>query len=121
MDVEQILSLVYDSFRYTKFHCEEAEDSFLYTATLDQDGMKQMLSAVVPQSAEMEISYEAGSIQLVIRDGEFESITITCGGGTKIGAIDATVQLNGKILFMKDCLGKELPDAVKNALINQSK
>ena len=80
-----------------------------------------MLSAVVPQSAEMEISYEAGSIQLVIRDGEFESITIICGGSTKIGAIDAAVHLNGKILFMKDSLGKELPDSVKNALINQSK
>ena len=121
MDVEQILSLVYDSFRYTKFQCEETEGSLLYTATLDQEGMKQMLSAVVPQSAEMEISYEAGSIQLIIRDGEFESITIICGGGTKIGAIDAAVHLNGKILFMKDSLGKELPDAVKNALINQSK
>ena len=114
-----MLSLVYDSFRYTKFQCEETEGGFLFTATLDQDGMKKLMVSVVPQSEEMDISYEAGTIQLRIGGNEIEGITIICGGGTQIGVIDANVNLDVHISFPDENFTKELPDTVTAALMHK--
>ncbi|MGM9589084.1 MAG: hypothetical protein ACI3V0_02790 [Faecousia sp.] len=116
LDAVKALDIAYRSFSSADFQCREAEDSYLYTVTLAQDGMKQIVDALFPQAGEMEISYGKGSIQLVICQEQIQSIQVTCGGSVKVISAQAEVQFCADIRFQDESAAPVLPDAVKDAL-----
>ena len=117
IDMAAVLDIVYQNFSNAKFQCEEAEEGYLYTVTLNQTGMKKLMEAVIPQTTGMDISYRDGSIQLVVVDDTLQSISITCGGSTKVAIVDVAVYLNVQMQLMDGNITEDLPDAVKNLLV----
>lgn len=116
LDAVKVLDVAYRCFSKTNFQCRETEGISVYTVTLDQDGMKQVADAMLPQAGEMDISFDKGSIQMVISQEQIQSVRVTCGGTAKIIAANVDVQFSADIRFRNDSSAPALPDAVKDAL-----
>ena len=111
MDMAAILDLIYQNFSNARFQCENTEEGFLYTVTLNEAGMNALMTAVLPEVAEMDISHRDGTIQLLIRDGTLHSIRIFCGGSAKVAVVDVAVTLSMEMVMMDTVLA-ELPDPI---------
>ena len=111
MDMAAILDLVYQNFSNARFQCENTEEGFLYTVTLNEAGMNALMTAVLPEVAEMDISHRDGTMQLLIRDGTLHSIRIFCGGSAKVAVVDVAVTLSMEMVMMDTVLA-ELPDPI---------
>lgn len=117
MDISKVLDIVYGNFSNATFRCDPNEAGYIYTVTLNQTSMKELTSAIVPAAAELDISYEDGSIQLVIENDEIQSIFITFGGSTQVAIAQVDVHINVLLEMMDGTIGIELPDAVRNTFL----
>lgn len=117
VDATGLLKGIYDNFSNAEFTCRQENGVSIYTVTLNQQGMAQLVETVLPKAGEMNIAYEKGSIRLAVRDGLIQSVGVTCGGSGKLlsGTLDAS--LSAQVLFRNDSPGPDLPEAVKAALL----
>ncbi|MBQ6999466.1 MAG: hypothetical protein IJN67_00290 [Oscillospiraceae bacterium] len=111
IDMAATLDLVYQNFSNARFQCENTEEGALYTVTLNEAGMNALMTAVLPEAAEMDISHRDGTMQLLIRDGALHSIRILCGGSAKVAVVDVSVTLSMEMVMM-DTISAELPEPV---------
>lgn len=111
IDMAATLDLVYQNFSNARFQCENTEEGALYTVTLNEAGMNALMTTVLPEAAEMDISHRDGTMLLLIRDGALHSIRILCGGSAKVAVVDVSVTLSMEMVMM-DTISAELPEPV---------
>ena len=117
LDVSMLTDILYKAFKNAQFECRQEDSGSIYTVTLQQDGMKELGETILPKTQSMDISYDKGSIQLSVQDGQFQSAHIVCGGSTKAPVLSTDVQLELDIVLEDDSVKPILPDAVKSVLI----
>lgn len=81
---ERLLEIVYQVCLNGTFNCSESGENYIYTLILDEEGMKNLVTAIAPEAAEMELILDSGSIQLVVEKEEFCEMKIGCEGSTEI-------------------------------------
>jgi len=112
MDIQKLLSIVYQNFANVDFRSAQTENSTTYTVTLKNTGMRELTAAIVPKATELNISYEDGTMELTVQNGEITSVLIDFGGNAKVAITEVGVHIQVKMDVMNGTISAELPDAV---------
>lgn len=116
LDAVRVLDIAYRSFSKAEFQCRDGENSRIYTVTLDSDSMQALADAILPQTGELEIFCNRGSIQLVLGQKRLQSVRLACGGAAKGVAGELDARFSVDIRFRQDGSPAVLPNAVQTAL-----
>lgn len=116
VEAAKLLDIAYQACLNGDMDCTESEGSYLYTLSLDEEGMEAVAHAIAPETEGMDILFDTGSIQLVLSDGAMRSITISCGGSVQVVLSSAEVALEAELTFAQGAVEAEIPEAVKTAL-----
>lgn len=117
IDIQKLLNIVYRNFANVNFHSVQTENGTAYTVTLNETGMRELTAAIVPKAADPNISYEDGTMELTVQNGEITSVLIDFGGSTKVAIAEVGTHIQVKLDVMNSTITAELPDAVKNAVV----
>lgn len=115
IDVTKLADTLYKVFKSAQFQCQQTEDTSTYTVSLQPAAMKELTQAVLPKVGSRDIAYDKGSIQLVVKDEQLQSIRIISGGSTYTAAL-----LKAEVKLTLDATlegqAPALPDPVRTAL-----
>ncbi|MDO5545057.1 MAG: hypothetical protein Q4F81_04425 [Eubacteriales bacterium] len=117
LDAGKLLDIALDNLENTTFRCRQEEGIREYTFTLNQTGMAQMACALFPAAEKMDTSFERGTIQLIVEDGRLQSAAVTCTGSGTLLTVRKEIRLQLDIRLLSDSPGPELPDAVREVLL----
>lgn len=120
VDVATVLDLVYESFKNADFQCRQTQDGYLYTVSLNPEGMQTLMTAVLPKSQTLDIHYSTGAIDLLLTEDSLKSIQLTCGGSVKVALVNANVSLSMELTPLEDSRIPSLPEAVISGLAPDS-
>ncbi|MGN0405978.1 MAG: hypothetical protein ACI4F1_12190 [Bariatricus sp.] len=116
-DAAKLLDLAYQICLNAEFTCSEDNGEYIYSVSLDQKGMKAVAYAIASEAEGMDITFDSGSIQIVIRNDKIKSIVISTGGNVQVLVAGADVAFEAKIDFKEESDPVELPETVKNTLV----
>lgn len=86
-----------------------------YSLSLDQQGMAAVAYAIAPETAKMDISFDAGSLEITLTEGSIESVSLRVEGTVTILMLTSDAAL-GAELTLVDGASVTLPEAVTEAL-----
>ena len=116
-DRAHLLEVLYQVCLNGEFQCvDTGDDTWLYTLTLDEAGMKEVAYAAAPEMENLPVTLASGSIQLAIKSSSITELDCSCTGGLDALADTAPVTVSAKMDFTHNS-GSEVPNAVKNQLI----
>ena len=121
VDATGLLGIAYELCLQGNFRCTEVNDSYIYSIVLDEAGMKEIAALIAKESADMAITFENGSLQLVIKDNNLESIRFACDGEldvllTKVAvALSAEMEIQGEEHFQN----YSIPEKVLEKLVKE--
>jgi len=116
VDAAQLLDIAYDICMNASADCVNQGDQYTYTLSLDDEGMEAVAYAIAPEAEKLNISFESGSILVVIQDEKIESMEVKVDGSVQIVLSTADVAIGAKLEFSGDSVDVTIPDAVKEAL-----
>ena len=117
LDAAKLVDIALDNLENTSFRCTREGEISKYVFTLNQKGMGQLVCALFPAAEKMDSSFDRGSIQLTVSDGEIQSAAVTCHGSGKLLAAEQELQMQLDIRRLSDSPGPELPEEVREALL----
>lgn len=94
---ESLLEIAYQVCLNGTFNCSESGENYIYTLILDEEGMKNLVTAIAPEAAELELILDSGSIQLVVEKEEFCEMKIGCEGSTEILGKEIDVSFSAEL------------------------
>lgn len=113
IDRAHLLEVIYQICTDGEFDCTDTgNDTWLYTLTLDEETMKTVAYAAVPEMESMNVVLKEGSIRISVKDTAISEITCSCTGGMAALADAAPVTVSADLLFDHDSKA-EIPDAVR--------
>lgn len=118
IDAAKLLDIAYDICMNASADCVSQGEQYTYTLSLDDEGMEAVAYAIAPEAEKLNISFESGSIQIVIREASIESIEVKVSGSVQVLLSHADASIGAKLEFAGDSADAVLPDAVKEALQN---
>lgn len=111
-DRARLLDVLYEICTNGEFDCTDTgNDTWLYTLTLDEEAMKAVAYAAVPEMESMEVTLKEGNIQIAVKDTSVSEITCSCTGGLTAPADAAPVTVSADLLFDHDSKA-DIPQAV---------
>ena len=96
--------------------CIRSGSGYLYTLTLDEEGMAALSAAIAPDIKAQSVSFTAGSIEVGITDeGTIRQILVSCTGALHLVLSDASASLSATItpLTRKISFSQPALDALK--------
>lgn len=100
-----------------EFACADTgNDTWLYTMTLDEEGMWDTACAAAPDIASMPVTMRSGSVQILVKDGSLTEVSCSCTGGLDGAEESAPVTVEMKMTLTPD-RSFEVPNAVKGRLL----
>lgn len=115
MVIPVIVGLVYEIMTQGTFDCQQTDTGYCYTVTLAEAGMRALVNALLPQTAQMDWNYDQGTAILTLAEGEIQTLEITCGGSTTVAVVRMGVSLSMKLERLTSEI-PALPEAVREAL-----
>lgn len=113
IDRAHLLEVLYQICTNGEFDCTDTgNDTWLYTLTLDEEAMKTVAYAAVPDMESMDVALKEGSIQISVKDNAISEITCSCIGGMDALAGAAPVTISADLVYTHDSK-VEIPDAVR--------
>ena len=112
-DVEatQMLGMAYLLLLNGDFTCR----GDVYSLELDQKGMEDFAYTILPAAENLNIGFESGKIQLVLRENALDSISVSCTGNLDLLLTTVRVSI-GTELQMQDAAMFSINQAVLDAL-----
>ena len=89
-------------------------DSYVFSLSLDEDVMRQVCSAILPESNQQKLSMTEGSITVLVQAGELSAIRISCTGSVHIVTSDAAASVEAQIAYTDRTVS--IPQPVWDAL-----
>lgn len=118
-DRKRLIEALYQICMNGEFKCTDTgNDTWLYTLTLDEDAMKSVAYAAVPEMKNLPVTLTSGSVQIMIKGSNITEIDFSCTGGFNALADTAPVTVSVKMGFTHNS-NTEVPNAVKNQLIQE--
>ena len=117
MDIQKLLSIVYQNFADVSFRSRQTEDGTSYVVVLNKRVMKDLTTALVPKAEELNIQFDEGTMELLIQNGEIHSVEVRFGGSTKVAIAEVGVQIQMRMEVMNGTITADLPDAVKSTVV----
>lgn len=116
IDAARLLDIAYTVCMNASANCASKGNAYIYTISMDEAGMKSVAYAIAPEAEKLNISFESGNIQVVLRDEMIESISISVSGSVQIVLSRADVSIGAELQFSQDSVAVTIPDAVKETL-----
>ena len=117
MDIQKLLSIVYQNFADVNFRSRQTEDGTSYVVVLNKRVMKDLTTALVPKAGELNIQFDEGTMELLIQNGEIHSVEVSFGGSAKVAIAEVGVQIQMRMEVMNGTITMDLPDAVKSTVV----
>ena len=80
--------------------------------------MEAVAYAIAPEAKKLDVSFESGSIRVIITGERIESVEITVDGSVQIVLSSADVSIGAKLNFSDGSANVTIPEAVKEVLLN---
>lgn len=96
--------------------CTEAGGKYTYTLSLDEAGMEAAAYAIAPAAEGMDVLFDSGSLQIVLRNDRIERIALSCSGSVQVVLSNAEVSFEAQLEFPEGMEKAALPEGVKNSL-----
>ena len=116
IDAAQLLDIAYTACMNASADSTLKGSQHIYTLSLNEEGMEAVAYAIAPEAEKLNISFESGSIQVIILDERIESVEITVSGSVQIVLSSADVSVGAKLEFYEIVGDAVIPEAVKEAL-----
>ncbi len=119
IDRANLLKVLYQICMNGEFKCSDTgNDTWLYTLTLDEDAMKEVVYAAAPEVEELPVTLTSGNIQIMVKGSSITELDCSSMGGLDPLVEVAPVTVSVKMRFTHNS-GAEVPNAVKNQLIQE--
>lgn len=112
----KLLDILYTTCMNGTAACSISGDQYLYTLSLDAEGMKNLADAVAPEAEKLNITFDSGSICVVMEGTEILGVDVTITGNLQIALTKVNANIGAKLTFSGDDESAQLPEAVKKAL-----
>ncbi len=89
--------IAYELFLNGTFQSIESEGMYLYSLSLDEEAMKEIARAIAPESEDMAIRFENGSICIRIKDGAAESMLFSLDGSMDVILTEVPVAFSAEL------------------------
>ncbi len=89
----------------------------VYTLTLDEEGMKAVTYAIVPEAEKLDLAFGVGSMQITVEDQMIQNIRISCDGTVKTEIADMPMTLLCEFDIQQEESDFVVPEAVSDALL----
>lgn len=120
-DRAHLLEVLVQICQNGEFECTDTgNDTWLYSLTLDEEAMKSVVFAAVPEAETMDITFSEGSVQILLEDNVITEMKCSCTGGLSELAEAAPVTISADMILHHNS-ESEIPDAVKDQLIQERK
>ncbi|MGM9614907.1 MAG: GLUG motif-containing protein, partial [Oscillospiraceae bacterium] len=116
IEAARLLDIAYQTCLNAELDCQESGGSYLYTLSLDEDGIKSVAYAIAPALEGMDMLFDSGSLQVSIRDGEIRELTFSCSGRVQVVLASAEAAVSARLTFTQGTEESAIPEAVKDAL-----
>lgn len=114
----RLLTIAYEACLNGDASCEANGESRAYTLTLDSDAMAAVSEAIAPDTADMDIAFSSGSMEVDVEAGEITAVRFSLEGSTQIVISQTGVSLAAELRFDGDTAGRSctVPDSAAAAL-----
>ncbi|MGM9521758.1 MAG: hypothetical protein ACI3VB_04690 [Oscillospiraceae bacterium] len=112
----KLLDIAYQTCLNADLDCSETDGNYVYTLSLDEEGMEAVAYAIAPAAEGMDILFDNGSLQVVICNDKIQSISFCCSGNVQIVLSKAAVSFEAQLEFTENETEVTIPEAVKKAL-----
>ncbi len=99
---EKLLHLAYDAFLLGDAECAESKDGWRCTVSLDASQMAELAGTIAPESRNLGISFEEGTVRFDIADGEAASLSVQCRGKVRVVRAELPASVEAKLTFAQD-------------------
>lgn len=115
-----LLDIAYRACMNAEVSSSETDKERILTVALDKKGKEEVACAIAPEAGQLGITFEHGSVQIVIRDGKIHSIHAYCDGAMQVVIPDVSVSFGAELVFTDSGAEVTIPYAVENTLKNES-
>lgn len=98
------------------YACEETNEGYCYSLSLGEETMRAITYALSPEAESLPITFQEGSITLLMDDAGLKALDITCGGSVQVLFLDVPMSLSCRMTFPAEADTFMIPEAVKAAL-----
>ena len=113
----RLLDQVYRLCMKGKASCTEQDGSSLYSLRLSSDDLSETAHTTLPASAELDVGYTDGTLEILVRDDTIETIRLSCNGTLHLLFTDAPVSFSCELGVEEQSF--TLPDAVADAIARE--
>ena len=94
-----LLALAYQLCLNGTPRCAQAGESCTYTLELDKDGIARMAGTILPEARDLALTFQAGTIEVVVSGDRVERLNIACGGTVQLAMVDVPMSLGVRMDF----------------------
>lgn len=87
-----------------------------YTISLDKGQMESIVHRILPETADMAITFESGSIRVYLSNGAISRITVSCSGSMEIMIAEVGASISANIRLREPDADFSIPEKVISAL-----
>lgn len=115
---DDLLALAYQLCVNGTLHRTQAGESCTYTLTLDGEGIVRAARAILPETRDLSLTFQSGTIEMVVSEDRMERLNITCGGSIRLAMVDVPVSLGARLDFAAPAQADTpaVPDDVLDAM-----
>ncbi len=116
VEAAKLLDIAYEICMNARLESSETAEGTIYSVILDENGMKEVAYAIVPEAKNLDIGFTGGSIQVIIRDGKLQNLLISCSGKLEVLLSEADVKIGAELQFTGEEVTATIPQNVKDML-----
>ena len=116
VEAAKLLDIVYELCLNGQLDITENDSGCTYSLSLDDDGMKAVACAIAPAAEDMDIIFDAGSIQVTTANGKVQNVQISCNGEVQIMLSTVTVTFAAELDLSSEGVDFDIPEEVIQAL-----
>lgn len=95
---------------------EERNGTGLYTLSLRQEEIEEVIQALLPEAEGLDTSLTAGKLQIELTDQGIERISFQVRGSVHVLSINAPVSISGSFTFPEETEEISIPAPVEEAV-----
>lgn len=116
VEAAKLLDIAYEICMNAGLESSETAEGTIYSVTLDENGMKEVTYAIVPEAKSLDIGFTGGSIQAIVREGKLQNLLISCSGKLEVLLSEADVKIGAELQFTGEEVTETIPEPVKTSL-----
>lgn len=116
VEAAKLLDIAWQACMNGDLACSTANENDVYTLSLDEAGIQAVAYAIAPETQNMDLFLDSGSIQLVVGQDSLQSIELRCRGSVQVLFSSVDASFEARLEFMEGEAPVMIPEAVKEAL-----